>query len=180
MADVVRRGTSPIEYLLSVNTPDYPEASWIINPPSLRMLLATVLLYYIKINVAEDDVEEMDPTEKAAVDAAMLPDQKTVKIDQFAEETRQFVVVQGYDDTAQKFLNGLYTDAVNLGLSNRSAYIKQFLDWVVAINTTYNTAKTDCQNAVDKAALDAVTMDLTPHEATNPDVTPEGALAIPN
>jgi len=98
MANVAHKTNDPVEVHLSVNTPEFDPGTWIINPPSLQALLnGAVPRAYWKITPGQDDVVEMDAGEKAAVDAAALPDQKTAKIKGFAAETQTFVVVEGYD-----------------------------------------------------------------------------------
>lgn len=64
MSDVVNRTTG--QYLKSVNTPDYPEADWIINPD--LSALAGVPGRYWKIS--GDRVLEMTRAERDAVDSA--------------------------------------------------------------------------------------------------------------
>jgi len=68
MANVVNRTAVPLLILYSVNTPDYPESEWIINPD--LTILETVPIHYIKI--VGDLLVEMTPEEKAVVDAAEL------------------------------------------------------------------------------------------------------------
>ncbi len=80
MANVINRTT--LEYLESVNTPDYPVEDWIINPDLSGV--AEVPRKYWKI--VGDDVVEMDSGEKALVDASELAANKSgglqlIKID---------------------------------------------------------------------------------------------------
>lgn len=64
MSDVVNRTTG--QYLKSVNTPDYPEADWIINP-DLSALGRVPQIYW---KVSGDSVIEMTQAEKDTVDSA--------------------------------------------------------------------------------------------------------------
>ena len=64
MANVINRTT--LEYLVSVNTPDYPEEEWIINP-DLSMVQGVPRKYW-KIDV--DSVVPMSQEEKDAYDLA--------------------------------------------------------------------------------------------------------------
>jgi hypothetical protein len=73
MANVVNRTAVPLLILYSVNTPDYPESDWIINPD--LTILETVPIKYLK--VSGDLVIEMTTAEKAVVDAAELAAYKT-------------------------------------------------------------------------------------------------------
>ena len=65
MSSVIKR-TSPYTYLESVNTPEYPSATWLQNPDLSGV--SGVAQYYWK--VVGDTVVEMNQTEKDAVDAA--------------------------------------------------------------------------------------------------------------
>lgn len=64
MANVINRTT--LEYLVSVNTPDYPEEEWIINP-DLSMVQGVPRKYW-KLDV--DSVVPMSQEEKDAYDLA--------------------------------------------------------------------------------------------------------------
>jgi hypothetical protein len=64
MADVVNRST--VQYLHSVNTPDYSDVFWIINP-DLSALIGVPQKYW---KVVGDTVVEMTVSEKNAVDTA--------------------------------------------------------------------------------------------------------------
>lgn len=67
MADVLHRQT--FELRRSVNTPDFPSDTWVINPD--LSAVAGVLPRYWKLT--GDAVSEMTPEEKDAVDAALAP-----------------------------------------------------------------------------------------------------------
>lgn len=87
MADVLNRTTG--ELLKSVNTPDYPESDYIINPD--LSAVQDVPAKYLKIE--GDAVSEMDAAGKTAVDSmakvavqfyneATLSDGRTVTLDE--------------------------------------------------------------------------------------------------
>jgi len=65
MANVLNRKT--LEYLPSVNTPDYPEADFIINP-DMKSVEAVPSKYW---TLKEDQVVSMDTAEKEVKDAAI-------------------------------------------------------------------------------------------------------------
>ena len=64
MANVLNRSTK--RYMKSVNTPDFPEEDWIINP-DLSAVSSTPQKYW---KIVGDAVLEMTTEEKAVVDAA--------------------------------------------------------------------------------------------------------------
>lgn len=67
MSDVVNKTT--LQYLKSVNTPDYPTEDWLINP-DLSALSAVPQMYW---KVSGELVLEMTQAEKDVVDAANAP-----------------------------------------------------------------------------------------------------------
>lgn len=66
MCNVLNKTT--LQYLESVNTPDYPTADWIINPDMSEV--EGVCCKYLKL--VDEEPVEMNQTEKDAVDAALL------------------------------------------------------------------------------------------------------------
>lgn len=70
MASVLNKTT--LQYIESVNTPDYPTSDWIVNPDMSNV--EGVPLKYWKLDGT--DVVEMSQAEKEAVDAAGLQSRK--------------------------------------------------------------------------------------------------------
>lgn len=73
MADVINRITK--EFKRSVNTPDFPEDEWIINP-----VMPKCEIKYLKID--GDSVLEMSVVEKEIVDLVPEKTEEQIKIDQ--------------------------------------------------------------------------------------------------
>ena len=73
MADVINRITK--EFKRSVNTPDYPENEWIINP-----VMPKCEIKYLKID--GDSVLEMSVVEKEIVDLVPEKTEEQIKIEQ--------------------------------------------------------------------------------------------------
>ena len=69
MSTVVNKA-DPSNFRTSANTPDFPPAEWLINPPGFVMLFDSVPSRYWKLTVGGDDIEEMNQAEKDALDAA--------------------------------------------------------------------------------------------------------------
>lgn len=95
MADVVNRTTKV--WLKSVNTPDFPETEWIINPD--LSALANVPPKYWKIQ--GDLILEMSETEKMEVDDQELEEVKVKKIAEIDARTSE-LIKQGF------FYNGYH------------------------------------------------------------------------
>lgn len=100
MSDVVNRTT--VQYLTSVNTPDFPSGTWIINP-DLSLLLDIVDQKFWKVVV--DDVVEMTTPEKDAVLAAEL----VVLIDSIKEIIKSRLSLDGS-------IEGFFTPVSTSGL----------------------------------------------------------------
>ena len=71
MATVVEK-SNPANFRRSANEPDFPQATWLWDPPGFATLDGTVDPKYWKLNGTSDDIEEMSVGEKAAVDAACI------------------------------------------------------------------------------------------------------------
>ena len=87
MANVLNRTT--LAYLLSVNTPDYPTESWVINP-DMSAVSAVAAKYW---KLTGDVVSEMSQGEKDTVDAACLPDCRAAKCAAIDARTDELISV---------------------------------------------------------------------------------------
>jgi hypothetical protein len=67
MAHVLHKTADPVDYRVSVNTPDFPPADWFINP-DVSAVVAVPTKYWAR--PLSDPVTEMSQSEKDAVDAA--------------------------------------------------------------------------------------------------------------
>ena len=76
MATVIHR--TSVELRRSVNTPDYDPAEWIIDP-DLSAVAGVDAIYW---KISGDEVVEMSPAEKDAVDAAILQERKDAAADE--------------------------------------------------------------------------------------------------
>ena len=90
MASVINRTT--LQFIPTVNTPDYSAVDWIINPDLSGV--EGVPKYYWKI--VGDYVVEMDQAEKDVVDEEELPGFKQEKIDAIDDRTSE-LICEGYE-----------------------------------------------------------------------------------
>ena len=94
MSNVVHKTNMTVH--LSVNTPDYSEDDYLINPAGLVTLQSgDVPSKYWKLNVGGDDVEEMTQAEKDVVDAADLPAYKEDSYEQIHDHKNN-LIEQGF------------------------------------------------------------------------------------
>ena len=101
------------------------------------------------------------------------------KKDSFSIGVYQFISDR-YSVQVQQMFQALLTEASIGGLTNRIAYIQQLLDWVKTIVAANITADDAVDAAVTPEEIEAVTLDLTPFEATDPAITVRGAMEIPD
>ena len=104
MSDVLDRNTKDLRR--SVNTPDFPSASYVINPvfvPDEATILA-VPARHRKIN-QDDTVSEMTTAEKAVVDddPTALADHKEVRYAEIALKTEQLIENDTFTHAAKTF-----------------------------------------------------------------------------
>jgi hypothetical protein len=85
MANVLNRHT--LEYLPSVNTPDYPPADWIINPD--MSAVADVPRWQWVID--GDTLRPADEDERAVLEAARIPDWRRERIAAIDARTKTIV-----------------------------------------------------------------------------------------
>jgi hypothetical protein len=125
---------------------------------------------------------------QASLDSAMTSyyaDQETYVIEPMRDDVKSdfstkvySFISDRYSVQTQQMFQALLTEASITGLTNRMTYIQQLLDWVKTV-VSANIATDD---AVDAATTPeqilAITLDLSPFEATNPNITVKGALAI--
>lgn len=105
MGNVIHRTTK--EYRVSVNTPDFAPAVWIVNPTGPAALIASgIPVKYWKINV-DDTVSEMSAPEKVTVDSTPVPD--TLGVERYHVSTRKAVKLDKEEWFAIDNGNGTYS-----------------------------------------------------------------------
>lgn len=171
MANVLNRTTKV--YLVSVNTPDYPTADWIINP-DLSGVQGVPVKYW---KIVGDIVSEMNQSEKDAVDAALVPGAKITKKQALFDAGSALKSSQGYVDNVRDSLLSLYGDG-NKIRPNRAAHVQQFVNWEYLVDTEVKTkqAAVDAQTTLE--GIDAVTLDEATLIAADPLVTVSNSLAV--
>lgn len=177
MGTVVSRGNFKIHR--SVNTPDYPEVSWIWNPPSLGTLIGTGTDSDPEVSkaywVAEaNDVREMTTLEKALVNA----------------DPEKLMACQGEAIVAltqekDNFISHLYDSSTRDSLAHlqptvtgeQKALLDTYFSWHRSVYDTYATAVEEVNAATSVPEVEAVNLDLSPLSASNPNVTVSGLLS---
>ena len=85
-----------------------------------------------------------------------------------------------YSVQAQQMFQALLTEASILGLTNRIIYIQQLLDWAKTVVQENINVDDSIDAATTVAEIKSINIDLTPFEATDPQVTVKAAMEIPD
>ena len=146
MANVINKTT--LEYKTSVNTPDYLDGAWIVNP-DLSLVQGVDKRYW---KVVDDTVLEMDQSEKDVVDSAGLPDLVTLKIKN---------LWQSCFDYQSKF----YTEPIFTRMSEMKALgdsrVIEVEDWVNGLWNEYYTRRYIANHVTNKETLDNISLDFS-------------------
>jgi len=164
MGNVLNRKT--LEYLSSVNTPDYPESEWIINPDLES--LATVPRQYWKVDGYS--VREMTSSEKKVVDDGSIADWKKTRISQLQNEFGRYIE-NHYSTLDRVLLSSLLANAHAAGASKRSGLIERIISWVVEVYSYYiNMAKVIQNSSTTESVRDAL-WDFSVYDASDPKIS---------
>jgi hypothetical protein len=174
MGSVLNRTTKVL--LRSVNTPDFSEVDWVINPDGVDELVASgIPPSDWKINPG-GTVQEMTSGEK---DASILSSEKSAKIN--AVRGALTVYMDGkYDAASQMTLNALWNEANHKGWGNRSVKVQAIMTWISSVLTSFYAKKNAVLAATTVAAVRAVSTDFSSFTASFPDTAVEEVFALKN
>jgi hypothetical protein len=173
MANVLNRTT--LELRLKVSEKEYPVSEWIINP-DLSAVQGVPVDYWL---ITGDQVKEMDASERAAVDAEMLPIEKAAKTQKFIQVTADFGESR-YSLDRQQILSVLRSEARFDGLVNRANYIGKLLDWMNQVLNYYDMKNAELQALTTRDEVAAFAWDFTNLVNSDPLVTIYDARQIPD
>lgn len=168
---------------LEANTPDFPAAQWVRNSPNLAALIGNgsanspevPKLYWIVDPPASQNLREMTPAEQDAANIA--PDNLTA-----ARANKK----QELENTTFGYILTRYPSATYEGLmlisqqanGQRRAYLVSWFDWSQTVYQELADTE-DIVDALDDVTdIEAVTIDLTPFNGTDPLVTIQGAMSL--
>jgi hypothetical protein len=173
MSTVVNKTT--FQVLTGVNTPDFPTASWLINPAGLAALLAgSVPTRYWKLISGDTDVGEMTALEKAVVDSdpTLLAAAKTAMIDRLVTAAITYTESRYSPDERARFALLFNQDRTLVALpsARKIALFAQF-DWEQSVYAEMSSRATTVNAALTIPAVLAVSTDFTSFNATDPNTT---------
>ena len=118
----------------------------------------------------------------AGYECETLAELKLRRIGELDTVTREYMTSR-YPSHDLDLWNGILTDAVANGLTNRAAYVGGILGWAMSLSVGYfDPKKTAINAAADKAAVEAVTFSAedcaSTFDPSDPGATIAAALAI--
>ena len=87
-------------------------------------------------------------------------------------------IEQSYPSYRRELFIALAEEARNNGLTERAEYIGQLLTWIKTVVASVLTAETALESETDDEVISNYTVDFSVFDATNPNVTIRGAMAI--
>ncbi len=87
-------------------------------------------------------------------------------------------IESSYPSFRRELFIALAEEARNSGLTNRVAYINQLLTWVKTVVAETISVETAIDSETDIDVIKGYSVDFTQFDATNPNITIKGALAI--
>lgn len=112
--------------------------------------------------------EDQDAVSAVVAAHSPLASLKEEKHEVFDAETQQYLCKE-YSSERQRSLLDLRLEAVDLGYTNRKAYIDQFRAWLYAVVMYHKgTIEPQIAAATTRAELEAVTWDLSAFDAQKP------------
>lgn len=110
---------------------------------------------------------------------ARLEDYRAIKRVAGQEAVEDYAESRGYGPEVYSRLKHLRRDALEDWLVNRAGYIKQAVDWEATVMAHYGTLITAILSAQSVDDLDAVNLDFSGFDATDPGVEEMIAWGIP-
>ena len=183
MADAINRtqrnDDGKLKRIYSQNTPSINTNVWLVNPDLSGVGGVAERYWKVTGTPPAGVVEEMNQSEKDAIDATILAYAKTVKKAALRTNATE-LLNQRYDPQDREWFQTLYTEAVGSGKTNRRAYLDSWFAWMEDVVIDVKDKFVDVNNATTVAAVQAVALDTATLAASDPDITIAGTLAITN
>lgn len=190
MSDVINKAQpdgdpafSEFQIFRDANTPEFPPAQWVRNSPNLAGLIGSgsdfapqvPRIYWIVDPPNSQNLREMTAPEKAVVDGtpSNIADARVIRKSQLDNQTFSYIL-------------GRYPTAVYQGLlligqqanGQRGQYITDWLDWTETVYDALAAAENLVDAAATVPAVEAITLDLSPFDGTDPLATIQGAMNL--
>lgn len=163
-----------IQYVTSVNTPDYDyESNKLVNP-DLSSVVDQPMKWW---KVSGGSVVLMSSGEQATVDAALLPGMKTAKKTSLQSSADNLITSRGYNTGVKSNILSMYSDGIRIK-PKRAKHIQPWVNWLSSVDVEVKNKSAVVDAATTIAEVDAVVLDTATLIAADPQVTLSGALGV--
>lgn len=114
---------------------------------------------------------------KSDLETNLLQEARKSRSESIGEMASAFINSK-YTLFRQQFFQALFTEAIALGLTNRTAYIKSLLDWCKSVVLYTSSLDDELETITSAVDIENFEPDFSTFEETDPQVTIKGALAI--
>lgn len=129
--------------------------------------------------VSQADLENALATYMSDLETYLLEPARVIRYDVISYQANQYIE-QYYPSFRRELFLALSEEARNTGLTNRLAYINQLLTWIKTVVALVISAQTALASETTISGIRNYSVDFSVFDATNPNITVQAALAIPD
>ena len=128
-------------------------------------------------NVSQEDLDAALVTYENDLEQYLIEPARQRQNNKISLEANGYIELS-YPSFRRELFIALAEEARNSGLTNRVAYINQLLTWVKTVVAETISVETAIESETDIDVIKGYSVDFTQFDATNPNITIKGALAI--
>ena len=128
-------------------------------------------------NVSQEDLDAALVTYENDLEQYLIEPARQRQNNKISLEANGYIELS-YPSFRRELFIALAEEARNSGLTNRVAYINQLLTWVKTVVAETISVETAIDSETDIDVIKGYSVDFTQFDATNPNITIKGALAI--
>ncbi len=127
--------------------------------------------------VSQEDLEAALAAYMSNLEAYLLQPAREHKNNTISQQANSYIE-EYYPSFRRELFIALAEEARNTGLTNRLNYINQLLTWVKTVVGLVISAETTLESETTLDDIENYSVDFSVFDATNPNITVKGALAI--
>ena len=128
-------------------------------------------------NVSQEDLDAALVTYENDLEQYLIEPARQRQNNKISLEANGYIE-SSYPSFRRELFIALAEEARNSGLTNRVAYINQLLTWVKTVVAETISVEAAIESETDIDVIKGYSVDFTQFDATNPNITIKGALAI--
>jgi len=161
-----------IQYVTSVNTPDYDyESNKVINP-DLSAVISQPMKWW---KVSGNNVVLMSQAEQDTVDGSLLPETKIARKSYLQNASQSLLNSRGYTSEKRHNFQAMYADG-NRIRPKRASYLQPLIDWFGLVDLEVKNKQDAVDTATTLNAVAAIEIGTATLIAADPNKTLKGAI----